>query len=234
MNEREGPMSMPTFFRVAGVVVLIAMLAGTATAQEVTGSISGSVEDQQGQVIPGATVTAINERTASLRVDHTDPKGNFLFTAMPPGTYAIKVEMSNFRTVEQKGNVLSPSTRVSVGTIKLTVGLGESVVVEAAGNRVNTEETQHAGLITASQIAQIQIKRRDVTSLMRLVPPARHHDTGESLGESFGTLVPQVSGMRRDWNPLTVDGVLGNEGGQANRRAQNINLDPGSAIPVLP
>ena len=42
MNEREGPMSMPRFFRVAAAVVLVAALAGAAMAQEVTGSISGS------------------------------------------------------------------------------------------------------------------------------------------------------------------------------------------------
>src|SRR5689334_4150316 len=80
----------------AGMAALMAALtAAAANAQEVTGSISGSVEDQQGQAIPGATVTAVNQRTASARVDHSDGKGNFLFTAMPPGTYAIRAEMPN-------------------------------------------------------------------------------------------------------------------------------------------
>src|SRR6185503_18876214 len=176
--EEDIHMTRTRFARLAGMAALMLALTGAAaTAQEVTGSISGSVQDQQGQVVPGATVTAINERTAASRTDVTDAKGDFLFTAMPPGTYAIRVEMSNFRTVEQKGNVLTASSRLSVGTIKLTVGLGESVVVEASGNRVNTEETQHAGLITASQIAQVQTKARDVTSLMRLVPGVRYQDS---------------------------------------------------------
>jgi carboxypeptidase family protein/TonB-dependent receptor-like protein len=226
-------MTTTRFARLAGVAALMALAAAAARAQEVTGSISGSVEDQQGQVIPGATVTAVNERTGALRVDQTDAKGNFLFTAMPPGTYAIKVEMSNFRTAEQKGNVLTASSRLSVGTIKLTIGLGESVVVEASGNRVNTEETQHAGLITASQIAQVQTKARDVTSLMRLVPGVRYQDSVDALGDSFGTDVPQVSGMRRDWNHITVDGVLGNEVGQTNKMAQQINLDAVAEIRIL-
>jgi hypothetical protein len=102
---------------------------------------------------------------------------------------------------------------MSVGTIKLTVGLGESVVVEAAANRVNTEETQHAGLITASQIAQIQTKGRDVTSLMRLVPACATRTRWNRWGRASAPLVPQVSGMRRDWNHITVDGVLGQRGG---------------------
>src|SRR5262249_29962613 len=188
---------------------------------------------EQDQAIPGATVTVVNERTGAARADSTDARGSFLFTALPADVYTVRVEMPNFRTVQQKGNVLTPSARLSVGTIKLSVGLGENVVVEAAANRVNTEETQHAGLITSSQIAQIQTKGRDVTSLMRLVPGVRYEDTVESLGESFGTLVPQVSGMRRDWNHITVDGVLGNEVGQTNRMAQNINLDAVSEIKIL-
>jgi hypothetical protein len=228
-------MSAFRFLSVSLCVLLVVTWLGAASilAQETSGTISGSVTDEQGQVLPGATVTAVNERTSYSRAGVTDAKGDFLFTVMPPGTYTVRVEMASFRTVERKRNVLSPSERLSLGTIRLTVGLGESIVVEASGARVNAEETQHSGLITSQQIEQIQTKGRDVTSLMRLIPGVRYEDTVESLGESFGTLVPQVSGMRRDWNHITVDGVLGNEVGQTNRMAQNINLDAVSEVRVL-
>ncbi|PYQ18790.1 MAG: hypothetical protein DMF81_23895, partial [Acidobacteria bacterium] len=231
--QEEGLMSTARFLRLASAAFVLALWIDRADAQEITGTISGTVTDEQGQVLPGATVTAMDERTSYSRAGVTDAKGNFLFSVMPPGTYTLRVEMANFRTVERKRNVLSPSERLSLGTIRLTVGLGESIVVEASGARVNTEETQHSGLITSQQIEQVQTKGRDVTSLMRLVPGVRYEDTVESLGESFGTLVPQVSGMRRDWNHITVDGVLGNEVGQTNRMAQNINLDAVSEVRVL-
>ena len=60
-------MSIPASLRLVAAVVLATAVSGVAMAQEVTGSISGSVEDQQGQAIPGATVTAMNQRTASSR-----------------------------------------------------------------------------------------------------------------------------------------------------------------------
>ena len=222
------------FLRVSLCSLMMASLGiAAAIGQDTSGSISGSVTDEQGQVLPGATVTALNERTGATRSLVTDDKGNFHFTAMPPATYTVRVEMANFRTFERKRNVLSPSDRVSLGTIKLTVGLGESIVVEASGTRVNTEETQHAGLITANQIEQIQTKGRDVTTLMRLSPGVRYEDTVDSLGESFGTLVPHVSGQRRTWNHITVDGVLGNEIGQTDRMAQQINLDAVGEIKIL-
>ena len=90
-------MSIPAPLRlVAAALLIAATLSGAAAAQEVTGSLSGAVEDQQGQAIPGATVTAVNQRTGSSRVDHTDGKGNFLFTAMYVLRLRLKVKGTGF------------------------------------------------------------------------------------------------------------------------------------------
>jgi len=216
------------------VVLIVGLLVPSVSAQNVTGTISGTVADSQGQVVPGATVTIINEATSETRVVVSDNRGDFQATTLPPGTYTVRVEMANFRTAERTRNVLSAAERLSVGTLTLEIGgLGETIVVEASGTRVNVEETQHSGLITAKQIEQIQVKGRDVTSLLRLIPGVRYEDTVDSLGESFGTLVPHVGGKRRDWNTIMVDGVLGNEIGQANRMSQQINLDAIAEVKVL-
>ena len=205
-----------------------------AAAQSVTGTIAGIVADEQGQVVPGATVTVVNEQTNDARVVTSSAAGTFQVSNLAPGGYTVRVGMPGFRTVERTHNVLTAAERLSIGTLTLPLGaLGETVVVEAVGTHVNTEETQHSGLITAKLIEQIQVKGRDVTSLMRLLPGVRYEDTVESLGESFGTLVPNVGGQRRDWNTIMVDGVLGNEIGQANRMAQQINLDAVAEIKVL-
>ena len=142
--------------------------------------------------------------------------------------------MDKFRRIERTKNVLSAAERLSIGALTLQVGsLNEVVTVEAAGTYVNTAETQHSGLITSKQIEQIQVRSRDVTSLMRLVPGVRFEDNVEAMGESFGTLIPHVGGQRRDWNTVMIDGVLGNEIGQANRLAQTINLDSIAEVKVL-
>src|SRR5207237_10122029 len=69
-----------------------------APLQSVTGSISGTVADEQGQVIPGATVTVINELTNDPRAVVTSANGTFQVTNLAPGTYTARVEMQNFRT----------------------------------------------------------------------------------------------------------------------------------------
>jgi hypothetical protein len=129
--------------------------------------------------------------------------------------------------------VLSAAERLSVGNLPLEVGLGETVTVEARGTQVNAAETQHSGLITATQIEQVQVLGRDVTSIMRLLPGVRYENTVDSLGMSFGTDVPNVGGSRRDWSNVIVDGVVANEVGASNLMAQQINLDAIAEVRIL-
>jgi hypothetical protein len=216
------------------VLVAAALLAAGAAAQTVTGSISGTVVDPQKSIVPGATVTIVNEATSDSRTAVTDDQGYFQVTNLQPGNYTARVELTSFRTFERKNIVLSAGERLSIGTIGLEVGgLGETVTVEARGSHVNTAETQNAGLLTSNQIEQVQVLGRDVTSLMRLLPGVRYENTVDSLGMSFGTDVPNVGGARRDWSNVIVDGVVANEVGATNLMAQQINLDAISEVRVL-
>jgi hypothetical protein len=96
-------------------IAALSLLPCAALAQNVTGTLSGTVVDEQQQAVPGATVTAINEATNVARVVATDEEGNFQLTTLPPGAYTIRVEVPNFRTVERTRIVLSAAERLSVG-----------------------------------------------------------------------------------------------------------------------
>ena len=208
-------------------------LVSPGLAQDISGTISGTVADEGDQVLPGATVTLVHERTGRARTAVTDGRGEFQFGAVEPGSYAYRVELQSFRTLAGKGLVLSASDRLSLGRLKLSVGLGESLVVEAQGTRVNAEDSQHSGLLTSTQIEQIQTRGRDPLTLLRLVPGVTYTDDIESLGESFGSSMPNIGGQRQHWNHVTVDGVMGNEIGGSDRVAQAINLDAIAEVKVL-
>jgi hypothetical protein len=215
-------------------VVAAVLLPDPASAQAVTGTISGTVVDPQGQVIPGATATVTNEATNEARVAVSDVRGDFQVPNLQPGMYTVRVALESFRTLERKNIVLSAGERLAVPDLKLEVGsIGETVTVEARGTHVNTAETQHSGLITSTQIEQIQVLGRDVTSIMRLLPGVRYQNTVDSLGMSFGTDVPNVGGARADWSNVIVDGVVANEVGASQLMAQQINLDAISEVRVL-
>ena len=93
-----------------------------AAAQNVTGTISGVVLDEQKQPVPGATVTVINEATSDARVTTTDGNGDFQVTNLLPGSYTVRVEMDKFRRIERTKNVLSAAERLSIGALTLQVG----------------------------------------------------------------------------------------------------------------
>jgi hypothetical protein len=213
---------------------LLLLGSAPAGAQDVTGTVSGTVVDDTKQVLPGATVTLVNEQTRSSRTAPTDSRGEFRFVSVYPGHYTVRVELTGFGSVERRNNVLSASERLSLGDLTLRVGgISEAVTVEASGTQVNPEESQPTGLLTSTQIEQIQSKGRDVSNLLRLLPGVRYGDDVEALGESFGTELPNIGGQRKHWNHVTIDGVMGNEIGGSNRIAQQINLDAIEEVKVL-
>src|SRR4029453_1589544 len=121
-----------------------------------------------------------------------------------------------------------------VGSLSLVVGgLQDTVTVEASGTHVNTEETQHGGVITRTQIEQVQVLGRDVTSLMRVLPGVRYTTPVDSMGGTFGVDVPAVGGRPADWNKVIIDGVVGNEIGNSGMQAQMINLDAIAEVRLL-
>src|SRR3990172_8304192 len=99
---------MRSLFRVVrppGLVMCVTwLLAGTAFAQQ--GQINGVVTDSSGGVIPGAAVTAVESGTGIARDTISGANGRYQFPSLRPTGYAIRVELTGFRTVQRTGIVL--------------------------------------------------------------------------------------------------------------------------------
>src|SRR5215471_6561311 len=102
-------------------------------AQNTSGSITGVVQDSTGAVIPGATVTLINQdQGQTARTTITNEAGIYLFSALPAATYTVTAELQGFKTYTTKDNKLFVNDKMGVPPIVLEVGAqGESVTVEA-------------------------------------------------------------------------------------------------------
>ena len=79
-------------------LLLLVLAAATAGAQSFTGTVSGTVTDQQGAALPGATVTLVGK--GAPRTTVSDGKGEYRFTAVDPGNYSVTVEMTGFQKKE--------------------------------------------------------------------------------------------------------------------------------------
>src|ERR1051326_2439332 len=224
---------MSSIPRVAGVCLVLFSLA-TPVAAAAPRTVSGTVVDSSSQVVPGATVTLTNEATHNSRPQTSDERGAFTFRAVPPGSYTVKVELSGFRTREQKQNVVNASGRLDLGNLKLEVGtLSEVVSVVAEGAAIETKNSDYSGILTSTQISQIQTRGRDVVNLLRLLPGVHYESDIEAMGDSFGSQIPNIGGMRKHWNQVTVDGLNGNELSGTNRMNSTINLDAIAEVKVL-
>ena len=98
--------------RLAGLCLLLVAIATTAFAQGVTGTLAGTVKDQQGGVVPGATVTVISQTqgTKSAPVV-TNATGDFVIPNIAADTYTIRVEMPSFKTLNRTDVQVSPGSR---------------------------------------------------------------------------------------------------------------------------
>src|ERR1700738_1885043 len=98
----------------AAAVFALGALTGTASAQ-VTGTVTGTVKDPQGGVIPGAAVTLTSESRGTKLPDvFTNESGDFSVINVPPDTYTVQVSMSGFKPAKQTGVSVSPGDRQSV------------------------------------------------------------------------------------------------------------------------
>ena len=208
---------------VLGGLAVLLTVCGRLSAQSFLGDISGTVVDTSGAVIPDATVTLTSEDTGATRTAPSSSSGEFVFSALRPGSYSLKVEKGGFQTSERKGIVLTASQRVALGSIEMSVGqVTQTVEVTAQSEVVNTESADAVGLLSNIQVDSLATKGRDVMQLLRVLPgvttltvvpwgeisdndPA---GTGANGGQ-FGSFTPGVGGARLFWNTVTVDGQVG-------------------------
>ena len=213
---------------------LLALLAAAPLAAQDSGTVAGTVVDASGQVVPGATVTLTNEATVDARTMPSNERGEFAFRAVPPGSYTVRIELAGFRAIDQRHNIVNASSQINLGRLVLEIGaLNEVVTVQSAGTFVETTNSDYSSLLTEKQLAQIQTRGRDVMSLLKLLPGVRAENDIDAMGDSFGSNVPNINGMRRAWNQVTVDGLNGNELSGTSRFSSAINLDAIAEVKVL-
>ena len=200
-----------TFFhRLSGIAgIALLLLAGRMPAELVTGEIRGVIVDPSGANIPGVNVTLVNESSGEQRQATSNEAGIFVFVALPPATYTLRAEKTGFKTFERKQQVLAIGQNLSFPVTMFLGEVSEKMTVEASGAIVETESANLQNAITDRQFAVIQSQARDATALLRLLPGVAlttgWADT-PSLGGTFGSSTPNISGVRNGWNAISLDG----------------------------
>ena len=176
-----------------------------------TATLRGTIQDPTGGVIPGAAVTATHTGTRAVQTTVSDDRGQYLFAGLFPGSYTLKVELSGFKTYENKAITLAPSDNRGLD-IRLEVGQQtETVTVTAVQEVIQTETGAREGVLTASQIDNLSVIGRSSLELLRILPGVVAPDQAQMESVSFGggansTQSYTVNGIRSSSNTVSLDG----------------------------
>jgi hypothetical protein len=181
-------------------------LLPSAHGQTATATLSGTVVDQTGALIPGADLTAVNIATTLQRQATTNDQGRFVIPLLPPGTYTITAQHEGFAPVRVENVVLSVGDQKAL-QIQLQAGnVTENVQVTSDAPLV--DESPAVGTVVDRQfVANLPLNGRSFQSLIALTP-------GVVITRAFGGNAGQfsVNGQRSNANYFTIDGVSANVG----------------------
>ncbi|MFL6437456.1 MAG: carboxypeptidase-like regulatory domain-containing protein [Terriglobales bacterium] len=154
------------------VVAMLAFMVSAANAQTTTATLTGTVADVSGAVVPGATVNLRNESSGDLRKTVSNGSGYFTFAAVPPGSYDVRVESSGFVAWEAKSVVLTAGGMRSVSGIKLAPsGQVETVEVDAAGNQITPVDSGEKSVVISEHVLQnVPIVGQNAAEFIKIMP----------------------------------------------------------------
>ncbi len=175
-------------------------------AQAGSGTISGSVADTSGAVVPGAAVVALNEATGFKRQSAVGSTGEFSLVGLQPGEYTVSVEMQGFKRFSTKDLKLEVDQKIRL-EVKLEVGnVAEVVEVTSQAALLNTEQSSTGAVVDRQKIIDFPLNGRNFVQLSLLLPGVNTGDDGGNTGGGIS-----ISGMRPEQNSFLLDGTVNSD-----------------------
>ncbi len=219
------------FFSVLSICLMISI----AHAQTITASITGTVADPSGAVVPNVKVTATNASTNQAYSVNTNEAGVFNLLFLPVGPYNVVAESQGF-----KKTVLGPFdlqvNQIARVDVKLEVGdTTQSVEIRDFAPVLQTESTATGDTIPSVELTSLPLNGRNYASLLQMMPGAistspNAMNTSNRFQGSGSR--PQVNGNREQTNNFLLDGIDVNDSID-NRIGYNPNVDALEEVKVI-
>ena len=194
------------------VSILIFVLAGLALGQQAAkATLTGTVTDPAGAVVPGVTVTATHTATGVRRETVSNSEGVYVLADLPPGDYELKVEASGFITKMTKVPVpLNVGQHVTLN-VPLEIGLSETAFVDlyAGAPLIDQSDSVVNSVIRLREVESLPLNGRNFLELALLVPgnaPAPNFDPTKT-----NTVVISSAGQLGRGGNVTIDGADNND-----------------------
>ena len=185
-------------------LLIVALLAcpSLAVAQSFTGTITGSIKDSSGAVIPHATVTITNQQTDRQETVMTDLEGRYTSLPVPPGEYRVEASLQGFRRAA-RSNVVVQVNSTAIIDFTLEVGdLTDAIEVSATATLLETNTATIGKVVDNRRILELPLNTRNVYSLIFLTP-----GVAGSIGNNYNSMGYTVNGARPTMMDTVIDGV---------------------------
>ena len=186
---------------IALLVCAVSLTGLPAMAQSTAGRVLGSVTDQSGASVAGATVVVTDAQRGTSRTLTTDASGDYVAPDLIPGTYKIHVEAKGFKSVERPNLVIEVATDVRVDLTLQPGNVSEIVTVTEDVPLVNTTSSTLGGTLSNQEINDLPLNGRDFTNLLGLRP-------GVMLQPGGGPWTQSTNGVRPDESVWLIEGVI--------------------------
>ena len=193
-------------------VLIFLLLLAPAYGQKITGTISGSVTDPSGAVVPDATITITNTETGLLRTTTTNTEGEFSAPDMPAGIYKVVIKQANFKEFIADKVELHVSSEAKINAQMQLGNTNETVTVEANTIQVQTDDASLGEVVEGQQVRDLPLNSRNFVALTQLAPGVAAANQFDAVGKGLkGGVDFAVNGNSIKDNLFLVDGVNNND-----------------------
>lgn len=182
--------------------ILLAAIPGLAQIANTT--LTGTVRDPSGAILPGVTVTAVQTDTNQTFKTTTNASGEYNFAKISPGHYTITVDSPNFASQSKLGNLIVGQPASVDFTMSVQV-VTQTVNVSAETVSMNTTDATLGNAINGERIRVLPMLDRNVPSLLSLQPGVLY--LGNQVDTASDNRTGSVNGVRSDQSDITMDGV---------------------------
>jgi hypothetical protein len=194
------------------LLCLVLLTAATVWGQATT-SLRGTVTDSSGSVVVGATVALESTESGSQRTTTTGTQGEYEFSLLPPGVYALTVTATGFERYEQTGLQLLVSTPATANA-QLKVGAAnEKITVTGETLAFNVVDASIGNTFEETQITQLPLEGRNVPDLLSVQAGVAYTGDRPDINTVTDTRSGAVNGARSDQSNISLDGVDVNDQG---------------------
>src|SRR3984957_10919446 len=190
------------------------------------GRILGTLTDQSGGVIVGATVTVTDTERGATRTLTTNQAGEYNGATLLPSTYTVRAEAMGFKTIERVGILLDPNQELRVDLLLQPGQQTQTITVTEALPMVDTTNAELGGTLQSNVIDSLPMNGRNFQNLLQLTPGVMIYPGGTSYSES-------TNGLRSHENLYLVNGIFSSTPWDG-RSVMNSSLPAGDAGTILP